>query len=308
MDYESLRQINPRLIYCHTLGHEQGPRQAHPGNDQTGAALAGPEWLDGGLDNGGRPIWSVTSAGDTGNGFLSALGIIQALYDRDRTGEGQFVRTSILYAHMLNSSMAWISPDGRQAGDRPRLDAELYGWSALYRLYRTAAGWLCLAALTAESWQALCGAIGRPGLADDPCFADPAARSANDAALARELTDVFAARPAAEWFARLDAAGVPCEICDPDYVRRLFADAGAGAGRGQLVASFTHRGVGRLKMAGLYFDLSDTPGVIKGPPVWPGQDSRAILTELGYTPDEAGQLIESGVVEDTSEAGLTARS
>lgn len=61
IDYESLRQLNPKLIYCHTLGHEQGPRAQHPGNDQTGAALAGTEWLDGGLDNGGRPIWSVAS-------------------------------------------------------------------------------------------------------------------------------------------------------------------------------------------------------------------------------------------------------
>jgi crotonobetainyl-CoA:carnitine CoA-transferase CaiB-like acyl-CoA transferase len=55
-----------------------------------------------------------------------------------------------------------------------------------------------------------------------------------------------------------------------------------------------------MKMAGLYFDLSDTPGVIKGPPLWPGQDSRAILAELGYTPDEADKLIESGAVDDTS--------
>jgi crotonobetainyl-CoA:carnitine CoA-transferase CaiB-like acyl-CoA transferase len=299
VDYESLRQINPKLIYCHTLGHEQGPRQEHPGNDQTGAALAGPEWLDGGLDNDGRPIWSATSLGDTGNGFLSALGIIQALYDRDRTGEGQFVRTSILYAHMLNSSMAWISPDGQRVADRPKPDAEQYGWNALYRLYRTADGWLCLAALTEAAWQALCGAIGRADLAADPRFAGAQARPANDAALVAELTDVFSARPAREWFASLDAAGVPCEISDPDYVLRLFADAGAE--RRQLVASFPHRVVGQMKMAGLYFDLSDTPGVIQGPPVWPGQNSRAILAELGYTAGEIGKLIESGAVDDTSE-------
>ena len=300
VDYESLRRLNPKLIYCHTLGHEQGPRQEHPGNDQTGAALAGPEWLDGGLDNGGRPIWSVTSLGDTGNGFLSALGIIQALYDRDRTGEGQFVRTSILYAHMLNSSMAWISPDGRRAGERPRLDAEQYGWSALYRLYRTAEGWLCLAALTEDAWQALCAALGRDDLAADARFADPRARAASDVALVAELTGVFAARSAKDWFALLDAAAVPCEVCDPDYVLRLFADPDAE--QRQLVASFPHRVLGQMKMAGLYFDLSDTPGVIKGPPLWPGQNSRVILGELGYTADEVDKLIESGVVDDTSEA------
>jgi crotonobetainyl-CoA:carnitine CoA-transferase CaiB-like acyl-CoA transferase len=75
VDYESLRQVNPTLIYCHTLGHEQGPRQEHPGNDQTGAALAGPSWLDGGLDHDGRPIWSATSLGEHTKAVLAELGI-----------------------------------------------------------------------------------------------------------------------------------------------------------------------------------------------------------------------------------------
>ena len=256
VDYESLRQLNPELIYCHTLGHEQGPRQADPGNDQTGAALAGTEWLDGGLDNNGRPIWSVTSLGDTGNGFLSALGIIQALFDRDRTGHGQFVRTSILYAHLLNTSTAWITPDGSVAADRQKPDAEQYGWNALYRLYNTAEGWLCIAAL-GDSWDRLCAAVDRRDLASDARFATPEARRANDADLAAALTGVFAARNAAEWFALLDAGGVPCEICDPDYVLRLFADPAAEDQK--LVSSFRHRLMGQMKMAGLYFDLSEPP-------------------------------------------------
>jgi len=299
VDYESLRQINPALVYCHTLGHEQGLRQQHPGNDQTGAALAGTTWLDGGLDNGGRPIWSVTSLGDTGNGFLSALGIIQALYDHNRTGAGQFVRTSILYAHLLNTSTAWVSPDGSLKADRQHPDAEQYGWSALYRLYRTADGWLCLAALTEPTWKALTKAIDRADLAQDPRFATTEARAQNDAALVRELTDVFASGAAAEWQSTLDRFGVPAELSDPDYVLRLFADPEAE--RRQLVAAFPHRMVGNMKMAGLYFDLSDTPGVIQGPPVWPGQNTRAILAEVGYSADEIDKLIESGGADDTSE-------
>ncbi|HEX3964562.1 MAG TPA: CoA transferase, partial [Trebonia sp.] len=298
VDYETLRQINPGLIYCHTLGHEQGPRQAHPANDQTGAALAGTTWLDGGLDNGGRPIWSVTSLGDTGNGYLSALGIIQALYDRDRTGEGQFIRTSIIYAQLLNASMAWVSPDGSKAAARPRLDAEGWGWNALYRLYKTSDGYLTIAALTEQAWQALGPAIGRPELAADPRWATGIDRSDNDGALAAELSAVFSARPAAEWFAVLDAAGVPCEVSDPDYPVRLFADAGAE--RRQAIASFRHRMVGNMKLGGLSFQLSDTPGVIKSGPLWPGQDTRVILGELGYTPEEITKLIESGAVDDTA--------
>ena len=295
VDYESLREVNPRLVYCHCLGHEQGPRQLHPGNDQTAAALAGTEWLDGGLDDGGRPVWSVTSLGDTGNGFLSALGIIQALYDRNRTGQGQFVRTSILYAHLLNTSAAWVTPDGATAGERQRPDGQQYGWSALYRLYETGEGWLCIAVPDDRSWTALVASLGRDQLASDVRFASAESRRANDRALTVELEAAFRQRPAREWFAVLDAAGVPCEVSDPDYVLRLFSDPDAEA-RG-LVAGFEHPVVGRMRMAGLYFDLSDTPGVVGGAPVWPGQDTRRILAEVGYTDDEIAKLIASGVAE-----------
>ena len=126
-----------------------------------------------------------------------------------------------------------------------------------------------------------------------------AIRSEHDAELAAELSPAFLAKPAAAWFAELDAAGVPCEISDADYALRLFADAGAQA-RG-LTASFRHRMVGQTKMAGLGFDLSGTPAVIKGGPLWPGQDSKKILADLGYTRDEIAKLIESKAVDDTSE-------
>lgn len=298
VDYESLRQVNPKLIYCHTLGHEQGPRAAHPGNDQTGAALAGTTWLDGGLDNGGRPIWSVTSLGDTGNGYLSALGIIQALHDRDRSGEGQFVRTSILYAQLLNASMSWVTPDGAVKGGRPSLDAEGYGWNALYRLYRTAGGWLCVAALTQGDWEKLARALGRDDLLSDARFADAESRAAHDAALAAELAPVFESRPAKDWFGALDAAGVPCEVSDPDYALRLFADPAAQ--ERHWTAAFGHRMVGNMKMGGLAFDLSGTPAAIKGGPLWPGQDTKPILASLGYTEDEIAKLLESKAADDTS--------
>jgi crotonobetainyl-CoA:carnitine CoA-transferase CaiB-like acyl-CoA transferase len=299
VDYESLRRHNPELIYCHTLGHELGPRAQLPGNDQTGAALAGTTWLDGGLDDDGRPIWSCTSLGDTGNGFLSALGIIQALYDRRRTGEGQFVRTSILYAHLLNASTAWVSPDGERAGARQRPDGQQYGWHALYRLYPTKEGWLCVAALTERDWRNLAAALGRPELTEDERFATASARAAHDAELIAELGDIFLGRTAGEWFAALDAHGAPCEISDPDYVLRLFDDS-------DRVASFPHRAVGDLTMAGLYFHLSDTPGVLRGPPVWPGQDTGAILAELGYSAAEIATLTESGAVVDTTEVRIEA--
>jgi crotonobetainyl-CoA:carnitine CoA-transferase CaiB-like acyl-CoA transferase len=297
VDYESLKRINPALIYCHTLGHEQGPRQQNPGNDQTGAALAGTTWLDGGLDDDGRPIWSCTSLGDTGNGFLSAIGIIQALYDRDRTGSGQFIRTSILYAQLLNASTAWISPDGAVVGPRQRPDREQYGWDPLYRLYQTADGWLCLAAVGPDDWPRLCQALGRRELADDSRFADAERRQAHRDELVGALADAFATRSAAEWFTTLDGAGVPCEISDPDYAARLFADPQSESDG--LLTSFEHPIMGHMTMAGLSFDMSATPGVIGRPPLWPGQDTRRILAEVGYNQEQIEKLLANRVAIDT---------
>ncbi|WP_319448707.1 MULTISPECIES: CoA transferase [unclassified Mycobacterium] len=298
VDFETLRQIKPDLIYSHSIGHDTGPRQKDPGNDQTASALAGTEWLDGGMDNGGRPIWSTTSLGDTGTGFLSALGVIQALLDRNRTGEGQFVRTSILYAHLLNASTAWASPDGSRSGDRQQPDAEVYGYSALYRLYETLDDWLCLAVFDDQEWRELCDAIHRPHLADDPRFTDSQARRVNDDALVNELTTTFAGNTATHWFDRLDAAGVPCEIADPDFASRLFADPVAQENK--LVTAFDHPTMGAMRVGGLYFDLSDTPGTVGRPALTPGQDSRRILTELGYAPSEIDALVISGAVGETT--------
>ncbi len=180
IDYESLKAINPKLIYCHTRGFETGPRAGLPGNDQTGACLAGVQYEDGGMSKGGKPLWSFTSLGDTGNGFLSAISILQALYHRDRTGEGQFCDTSIVNAQLLNSSYAVARPDGT-GFERPRIDGMQLGRNALNRLYETRDGWLCLAVLREPEWQRFAQAMG---IAADARFASAAARATNDAALA----------------------------------------------------------------------------------------------------------------------------
>jgi crotonobetainyl-CoA:carnitine CoA-transferase CaiB-like acyl-CoA transferase len=282
VDYESLRAIKPDLIYCHTRGFEHGAREALPGNDQTGAALAGPDWMDGGLDHDGIPLWPVVSLGDTGNGFLSAIAMVQALYHRDRTGVGQFVDTSIMYAQLLNASIAWSLADGSRHGDRPRLDAMQLGTHAAQRLYETADGWLCIAAVTDEQRGALASVLGVDKVADSTAF---------DA-----LEPVFRARSAAQWFATLDAAGVPCEVSNPDFVLGLFDDPEM-IDKGW-VTKYRHPIVGEMDVLGLLFDFAETPGVVQGPPLVPGQDTRAILRELGYDDARIDALAEAKTVLD----------
>jgi crotonobetainyl-CoA:carnitine CoA-transferase CaiB-like acyl-CoA transferase len=280
VDEASLRAVNPDLIYCHTRGFEHGMREHLPGNDQTGGALAGGQWEDGGLADGGRPIWSLTTLGDTGNGFLSAIGVLQALYHRERTGEGQRVDTSIIYAHLLNVSCASIGVDGTPAA-RPHLDGMALGLSPRYRLYETADGWLCIAAITDAHWHALCSTLG---VADDVTSAPAEA--------------VFRTRSAAEWFDALDAVGVPCEVSSDTFALGAFDDPEL-IERGWVSAT-RHPVVGRIDMAGLGFDFSETPGRVQAPPVYVGQESREILREVGYSDEQIDALCADGVVLDTA--------
>jgi crotonobetainyl-CoA:carnitine CoA-transferase CaiB-like acyl-CoA transferase len=297
VDYETLRKINPRIIYCHTRGFEHGPRLHLPGTDQSGAALAGVEFEDGGCWNGGTPFWSPTSLGDTGNGFLAATAVVQALYHRERTGQGQKVDASIINATLLTASNAYITADGKGA-ERPKLDAMQMGLGALYRLYRTANGWLCIAAIEEDHWRQLCAVLGRPELTADARFASADARREHDAALAAILETVFSTRPAREWFALLDGRGVPCEISSPTFSQELFDDPEIISK--QWIASYRRAQVGRLEEHGLGFDFSETPGKIWGPAPLCGQHSREILAELGYTGAEIDDLSAGKVVLDAA--------
>ena len=151
LDYESLRERYPRLVYCNTRGYEKGPRSDLPGTDQNAAAMTGTEWEDGACGAGNPPLWSRSNMGDTGNALLAAIAITSALYHRDRTGEGQAVSTSIVNAGLLHTSYAWIHSDGR-APDWGQVDGDQFGLSPYYRLYQCALGeWVFLAAVTDEA-------------------------------------------------------------------------------------------------------------------------------------------------------------
>jgi crotonobetainyl-CoA:carnitine CoA-transferase CaiB-like acyl-CoA transferase len=234
------------------------------------------QYEDGAVGRGGRPLWSLTSLGDTGNGFLSGIAILQALAHRDRTGEGQYCTTSIVDAQLLLASTAVARPDGK-GFERPRIDALQYGFSALHRLYECAEGWLAVVATGPGQAESLCRTLGVEPLADDD-------------ALARRLAERFRTRSAARWFAELDAAGVPVEICDPDFALRLHDDPESHK-RGYSV-SYPHPFVGRLDQAGLLVSLSDTPGIVQGPPLVVGQHTRALMRELGYSDAQIDAAVE----------------
>jgi crotonobetainyl-CoA:carnitine CoA-transferase CaiB-like acyl-CoA transferase len=290
IDYESLKAVRPDLIYCHTLGFLPGPYENLPGNEQTGACQAGVEYEDGGMARGGKPIWTMTQYGDTGNGLLSAIGMMNALRHRMRTGEGQFLRTSIVNAQLLNMSHVMARPDG-EALDRWLLDGMQMYFTALYGLYPTADGWLALAVLTEDDWKRLTGVL--PDLADEK-FSDAEKRKGNDLTLRAALEAKFAEKPAGEWFAQLDAAGVPCEVSDPTYGQRFHDDPEIEAMG--LTARFESPIVGRFDQVGLSYTMSETPVRIPYGPIALGEGSADILGELGYSGAEIEALASDKVV------------
>jgi crotonobetainyl-CoA:carnitine CoA-transferase CaiB-like acyl-CoA transferase len=300
LDYESLRAVNPSLVYCRTAGFDRS--RAHlPGNDQTGNALGGTEWEDGGMARGGRPYFSGASGGDLGNGYLSAIGIVQALYHRDRTGVGQEVHTNIVNASMFSSARVYTKPDGQRI-ERPTVDPELSGLTALYRLYRCRESWLCLAVFDEKQWTALTRAI--PALAGDTRFATRDLRAANDDALCAALDDQFRSDNAAHWFAVLDDAGVPCEISSNEFSQSVLDDPELRE-RELIVSRDGHLLHGRMEMFGRLIDFSDTRAEIGGPPAVPGQHSREVLRQFGYSDTQIDQLCAAAVLFET-DAPVTA--
>ncbi|MCH2173175.1 CoA transferase [Myxococcota bacterium] len=295
IDYDSLSEQYPSLVYCHTRGFERGPRELLPGNDQTGACLAGVEWEDGGCSRGGRPIWSYTNMGDTGNGFLAATAICQALYEREKTGQGQFVETAIVYAQLLNASHAIAKPDG-SGFDRPTVDSMQTGFSAGVRLYPTQDSWLCLSLLSDDHWHALGDALQEADLQTDGRFSTAEARAAHDDEICKLIEHTLAGRSADEWFDILDAAGVPCEVSSEQAGASLWSDDEALAN--EWVVKYPHPTVDEIGQVGLAFSFSDTPARVQGRPLMVGEDTREILSELGYSESEIDAMLAEGTVGD----------
>ena len=262
LDYASLKKEFPRLIYCHSRGFEDGPRKNLPGNDQTGACLSGIQHEDGALYAGGdtHPIWSLTSLGDTGNGFLTAVGICNALMERERTGNGQFVDTSIVNACLLNTSYAVAKPDGSPV-ERERLNPDQTGYGEYYRLYKCADGkWIQIAALT------------------------DAHRKAFDILAGADKVAAFAGRGSDELMQDLARASIPVAISDSEISLKMFDNTEYKAR--QWTVEYEDRHVGKLEQIGLTYSLSDTPGVINLPPLIVGDSTKCILEEIGYSEDE----------------------
>jgi crotonobetainyl-CoA:carnitine CoA-transferase CaiB-like acyl-CoA transferase len=193
----------------------------------------------------------------------------------------------------LNSSYAIARPDG-SGFERPKTDARQLGHGTSSRLYETKEGWLCIVLPAQEDWDRFCIATGLESLAADARFASAMARAQNQQALVPILEAKLRERTAAEWFAILDQAQVPCEISDPHFSLGLHENPEFKAHG--WVAAYEHPFVGKLNQIGLLFNFSETPARVQGPPLIVGQHSREILAELGYSAEQIEELCKDCVL------------
>jgi crotonobetainyl-CoA:carnitine CoA-transferase CaiB-like acyl-CoA transferase len=294
VDEDTLRKYKPDLIYCNTYAYgAEGPLSHSGGLDPLYQACSGLEYEAGPVHAGNEPLYIRMGMCDTGNAFLSVLGVLLALYRRGGDGEGQHVTTSLMNAGAVFSSECFLTEQG--PSQNPRLDKEQTGLGALYRLYRTFDGWIQLAAVGPGHFEALCSALRRSELASDPRFSSPELRMLNRQALEDRLAPLVASQTSQQMHLALEAVGVPSEISVDTQGGETVLHDEENVSLG-LVVSYEHTVLGLIRQFGQLIFLSDTPGRIAGPPPLVGEHSRDILAWAGYGPEEVEELKANGVV------------
>ncbi len=290
LDFDSLKAINPGIIYCSISGFgSTGPYASRGGYDLIAQGMSGVISVTG--DEDGPPAKSGIPLADLAAGLFGAYGILCALEHRARTGEGQLVDTSLLEAAMALT--VWESAEYWTTGRAPKPMGSAHRLSAPYQALRAKDGYFTVGAGNDKLFAALCGAIGRPELASDERYATRAARLSNRRALAAALEAMTVEEPRAAWLQRLEKAGVPAGPIN-NYAEAL-ADPHALARN--MVVELVHPGAGGIKALGVPVKLSDTPGAVDRAAPLLGQHTAEILAELCYSESEVKALLSKGVIQ-----------
>jgi crotonobetainyl-CoA:carnitine CoA-transferase CaiB-like acyl-CoA transferase len=282
--YEAMAALNPRLVYGSISGYgEEGPYRMRPGFDQIAQGMGGLMSITGLPGQG--PVRVGIPIADLCAGIFCAYGIAVALLEREKSGKGQWVKSSLLQAQLFMldfQASRWLMRGevAKQAGNN-------HPTSIPTGVYKTRDGYLNLAVSGAKIWNRMCEAIGAQSLAAHPDYATGALRSKNRDKLHEELEAYFLKRDSAEWIEILNQAGVPC---GPIYsIDQAFADP-------QVKSLGIVQKVGEVPYLGQPVTLSRTPSKAVAHPPKQGEHTLEILQEIGYDAAAVEGLKKRGIV------------
>jgi crotonobetainyl-CoA:carnitine CoA-transferase CaiB-like acyl-CoA transferase len=283
IDYESLKPINPRLVYGSISGFGQdGPYRERPGFDQIAQGMGGLMSITGLPGQG--PVRVGIPVADLTAGIFCAMGILVALLEREVSGEGQWVQSNLLAAQiaMLDFQAArWTighEVPGQAGNDHPT--------SMPTGVYVTADGYFNIGASGDAIYGRFCKVIGAPQLATDPRFVTNADRSKNRRDLAEAIDAITHTKTSAAWIAILNEAGVPCGPINS--IDQVFADPQVK--HLHVTRHVPHKVLGDIEVIGQAVELSRTPWGVHSPTPEPGEHSDEVLRELGYGAAEIADL------------------
>lgn len=289
IDYDTLAKINPRIVYGSISGFGQtGPYRERPGLDQIAQGLSGFMSVTGLKDQG--PVRAGIAIADLSAGVMLAYGIVVALLERERSGKGQWVHTSLLQANirmMDFQATRWL-----MAGEIPPPSENFHPFHVPAGTFHAQDGDLNIQSSGDTLFRRLCNAIGAPELADDPRFKRARDRQQRRDELTGEIEQRLASRTKNEWVEVLNAAGVPSgpilnvqETFENEQVKTL-----------PMVQPLEHPTLGTINILGFGVNLERTPARMRWATPEHGEHTQEVLAELGYSDAEVEAMEKAGAI------------
>jgi crotonobetainyl-CoA:carnitine CoA-transferase CaiB-like acyl-CoA transferase len=284
IDYDTLRELNPGLIYASISGFGQtGPYSQRPGYDLIAQGMSGVISVTG--QPGAPPAKAGLPVADLGAGMFCLYGILAAYVHKQNTGEGQRLEASLFESALALS--VWEATEYWASGNVPRPTGTAHRMSAPYQAFKTRDGWMTIGANNQRLWGFLCESIGRPELADDPRFATNPDRMQHRDLLARILEETLSENDTDYWVERLLAGGVPAGPIQ-DYAQVLDDDPHVR--ERNMVQSIPHPVEGEVKTLGFPVKFSATPArTLRHPPLLGEHESEIFGTspEHSSSPEQS---------------------